>query len=66
MAEIRIPLEDEQLDRLRELAKRYGLAPEEIARLSLVDLVSGPDESVGDQMDYVIDKNRELYQRLAG
>ncbi|MCH8093875.1 MAG: DNA-binding protein [Chloroflexi bacterium] len=66
MAEIRIPLADEQMAQLREVAERYGIAPEEIARLSLEDLLSRSDESIQAQIDYVMEKNKELYQRLAG
>ena len=66
MAEIRIPLADDQMDQLREVAERYGIAPEEIARLSLEDLLSRSDESIQAQIDHVIEKNKELYQRLAG
>ncbi len=66
MAEIRIPLADDQMAQLREVAERYGIAPEEIARLSLEDLLSRSDESIQAQIDHVIEKNNELYQRLAG
>lgn len=66
MAEIRIKLADEQYHQLRETAGRFGLAPEEMARLGLEDLLVGSDESVRAQIDYVIEKNKELYQRLAG
>ncbi len=66
MAEIRIPLADDQMAQLREVAERYGIAPEEIARLSLEDLLSRSDESIQAQIDHVIEKNKELYQRLAG
>ncbi len=66
MAEIRIPLADDQMAQLREVAERYGIAPEEIARLSLEDLLSRSDESIQAQIDHVIEKNKELYQRLGG
>ena len=66
MAEIRIPLADDQMAQLREVAERYGIAPEEIARLSLEDLLSRSDESIQAQINHVIEKNQELYQRLAG
>ncbi len=66
MAEIRIPLADDQMAQLREVAERYGIAPDEIARLSLEDLLSRSDESIQAQIDHVIEKNKELYQRLAG
>jgi len=66
VAEIRIPLADEQMAQLREVAERYGIAPEEIARLSLEDLLSRSDESIQAQIEHVIEKNKDLYQRLAG
>ena len=66
MAEIRISLQDEQLDQLREIAERFGLLPEEVARLGVEDLLSRSEESIRGQIDYVVEKNRELYQRLAG
>ena len=66
MAEIRIPLADDQMAQLREVAERHGIAPDEIARLSLEDLLSCSDESIQAQIDHVIEKNKELYQRLAG
>ena len=66
MAEIRIELAKEQFDQLRDIAERFGLAPEEMARLGLEDLLIGSDESIKAQIEYVIEKNRELYQRLAG
>jgi hypothetical protein len=66
MAEIRIALADDQMAQLRKVAERYGIAPEEIARLSLEDLLSRSDESIQAQINYVIEKNKELYQRLAG
>ena len=66
MAEICIELAEDQLEQLREVAKQFGLAPEEMARLGLVDLLVGSDESVKAQIEYVIQKNRDLYQRLAG
>jgi len=66
VAEIRIPLADDQMAQLREVAERYGIAPEEIARLSLEDLLSRSDESIQAQINHVIEKNKELYQRLAG
>jgi len=66
VAEIRIPLADDQMAQLREVAERYGIAPEEIVRLSLEDLLSRSDESIQAQINHVIEKNKELYQRLAG
>ncbi len=65
MKEITISLPEKQLEALKVLASRFGLAPEEMARAGLEDLLAQPEESVERVMDYVIEKNRELYRRLA-
>ena len=66
MAEIRIALRDDQLERLREISNRYGISPEDLARLGVEDLLSRPDEPVEALIEYVLDKNKDLYKRLAG
>jgi hypothetical protein len=65
MAEIRIALRDDQLDRLREISNRYGISPEDLARVGVEDLLSRPDEPIEALIDYVLEKNKDLYKRLA-
>jgi RecA-family ATPase len=65
MKEITIPLQEDQLEALQVLASRYGLSPEEIARVGLEDMLAQPDDVVQRVFDRVIKKNRELYKRLA-
>jgi len=65
MAEIRIALRDDQLDRLHEISNRYGISPEDLARVGVEDLLSRPDEPIEALIDYVLDKNKDLYKRLA-
>ncbi len=65
MSSITINLLEEQLVKLRELDSRLGISPEELARLSVEELLSQPDEEFEQAADYVLRKNAELYRRLA-
>jgi len=60
-----IKLSGERMLRLREAAARYGVTPEELARVGIEDLLLQPEEDVQRTIEYVLRKNRELYQRLA-
>ena len=62
---ITIPLPDEQLEKLNELASRFDLSPEEIALLSVEDMLSQLDEAFQRTLERVLEKNKALYQRLA-
>jgi hypothetical protein len=65
MSSITINLSDEHLLRLTEKAARLGLAPEDLVLISIEELLARPDESFERAADYVLNKNTELYQRLA-
>lgn len=54
-----------QADKLRAEAERLGLAPEELARAALTDLLATPDAEFQTVAARVVAKNRELYKRLA-
>ncbi len=54
-----------QADRLRAEAERLGLAPEDLARAALTDLLATPDTEFQAVANRVLAKNRELYNRLA-
>ncbi len=59
-----IELSPAQADRLRLEAERLGLAPEDLARAAIADLLA----TAGDfkaATDRVLKKNEELYRRLA-
>jgi hypothetical protein len=60
-----IELPPAQADKLRAEAERLGLAPEELARAALSDLLSTPDPGFHDVARRVVTKNRDLYKRLA-
>ncbi|MGD0093696.1 MAG: DNA-binding protein [Planctomycetota bacterium] len=65
MSSITISLPDERLAKLQEIAARCSVTPEELARVSIEELLSRPEESFRDAAQYVLQKNAELYRRLA-
>ncbi len=60
-----VDLSPAQTERLRQEAERLGLAPEELARAAIADLLATPDAGFRDAADRVLRKNEELYRRLA-
>jgi predicted transcriptional regulator len=60
-----IDLSPAQAERLSQEAERLGLAPEELARAAITDLLATPDEEFKRAADRVVRKNEELYRRLA-
>ena len=60
-----IDLSPAQAERLRKEAERLGLAPEELARAAITDLLATPDDEFARAADRVLRKNEELYRRLA-
>jgi predicted transcriptional regulator len=65
MTTITIALPEERLQRLKEIASRLGVAPEELVQASLEDLLTRFDQKFEQAADYVLKKNAELYRRLA-
>jgi hypothetical protein len=65
MTTIAIPLSDERLSQLRLRAAQVGLAPEEFLRRRVEQLLDRPDEQFRQAAAYVLEKNAELYRRLA-
>ncbi len=62
---VAIELSQPQADRLHEEAARLGVAPEELARAAVADLLSAQREDFRTAASYVLRKNEELYRRLA-
>jgi hypothetical protein len=65
MSSITIILSDERLLRLKELAKEAKLAPEDLVRASVEEWLSRPKDDFARAANYVLQKNAELYRRLA-
>ncbi|MBV1860067.1 MAG: hypothetical protein KUG77_16765 [Nannocystaceae bacterium] len=59
-----IHIAEEQLDALREKAKRLGVAVEDLARAGVLDLIRRPDGTFERVAERLLKKNAELYRRL--
>jgi predicted transcriptional regulator len=62
---ISLQLDEEQSRRLEEVACELKVDARELAKAAINDLVSRPTEDFDRVLQYVLDKNRELYRRLA-
>jgi hypothetical protein len=65
MTTIKIELSDERAQKLQEMADRFGVGPEELARAGVEGLLLGPEEEFRRIFNYVMNKNSDPYQRLA-
>jgi FXSXX-COOH protein len=65
MTTITISLPDDRLRQLQELAARFQVAPEDLLRVSLEELLARPDEAFQHAVRRVLAKNADLYRRLA-
>lgn len=65
MSTLTITLSDERLAKLREIADRFNIKTEDLARVSIEELLTRPEESFQQAADYILNKNAELYRRLA-
>jgi hypothetical protein len=62
---IPVALSPAQEERLRTEATRLGVSVEDLARLAIEDLLERSSADFRKAADYVVEKNRELYQRLS-
>ncbi|QEH35142.1 Ribbon-helix-helix protein, copG family [Aquisphaera giovannonii] len=60
-----IELPEEQARRLREQAEEAGVTPEEMLRFTIQEWLTRPGQDFARAAAYVLQKNRELYRRLA-
>lgn len=65
MVSISIELTDDEVARLKERAAALALAPEQLAAAVLRDELNAHDEDFERLARRIIDKNSELYARLA-
>ena len=62
---ISLQLDEVQSQRLQELARELKVDANELARAAINDLMSRPADDFDRAVRYVLEKNRELYRRLA-
>ena len=65
MTNITIAIPDDRLLRLKEIADRLQITPEDLVRVSLDEILTRPEEAFQRAVKYVLKKNAELYRRLA-
>jgi antitoxin FitA len=65
MSTLTITLSDDRLAKLQEIAKRFNIRAEDLARVSIEELLTRPEESFQRAADHILHKNAELYRRLA-
>ena len=65
MSTITITLAEDRLAKLRDLAARLKVSPEDLARVGVEELLSRPEDAFQRAADYVLGKNAELYRHLA-
>lgn len=65
MSTISISITDEQMTKLKDLATRLGVSPEDIVRMRVDQIMDGDDEKFLEAAARALDKNIELYRRLA-
>ena len=65
MTTITITLPDERVKELKQIAERFRVAPEELVRASLEELLTRPLDEFQKILERVLAKNADLYKRLA-
>ncbi len=65
MTSFSITLPDDHADRLRELAREMGVSPEQLLRDGVEEWLDRPSRDFQAAAAHVLEKNRELYRRLA-
>lgn len=65
MTSLTIHLSEERLAKLQEIARRFNVKAEDLARVGVEELLKQPDEKFELAAKYILGKNAELYRRLA-
>lgn len=65
MTTMRIDLSDEQAHRLEQMAMRLGVDPGILVQISVRQMLAQPDKAFEEAASEVLEKNAELYRRLA-
>lgn len=65
MASITINISDQQFEKMQELAQELGISLEEFIRIRIDEWLTYPQADFTSATSYVLQKNSELYQRLA-
>jgi predicted transcriptional regulator len=64
MSTLTITISEDRLAKLQEIADRFNIKPEDLARVSIEELLTRPEESFQQADDHILQKNADLYRRL--
>jgi transcriptional regulator of NAD metabolism len=65
MSTLQISLPDDRLRALEKLSARLNISLEELVRMSIEEILTRPEEEFQRAVKYILEKNSELYDRLA-
>lgn len=65
MTTITVQLPDDQADRLARMAERFHISVEQLATAGVQELLSERDDQFRQAVTRILEKNAELYRRLA-
>jgi antitoxin FitA len=65
MSTLTINLTDDRLRALEKLSNRLNIPSEELVRMSIEEILTRSDDTFQDAMKYVLEKNSQLFKRLA-
>ncbi|MBF0508082.1 MAG: DNA-binding protein [Deltaproteobacteria bacterium] len=65
MSNMTISIPDERWQLLQEMSEQLSITPEELVSISIENLLKQPEDIFRQAVDYVLNKNTELYNRLA-
>lgn len=62
---LNLELDDQQIQRLQDAARRLKVSVNDLAKAAINDLLAKPDQDFERAAKHVLEKNAELYKRLA-
>ena len=65
MHTLEVELPDQTASKLKEAAEKLGITPESLAQISVEEMLVRLDQDFVAAASYVLNKNAELYRRLA-
>lgn len=65
MQGVTINIPSDRLSKLKEVSERLGISIEDLVLMSIEELLKHSEPSFQTAAEYVLNKNAELYQRLA-
>ncbi len=60
-----LELDEQQIQRLRDMASRLNVSVSELAKAAITDLISRPESDFEEAATRVLKMNAELFRRLA-